>query len=161
MARSKGGCVFIGIQDYGQIDQTYSTNHRQSIINACGNKIIFNVDDPTSAKVSSDILSETEYIEMNKTRSMSVNDNRDGTTLAERTKKESLFLPAELMKLPDLTAIIRFKTYDPLITTFEYKDYPDKAPGFVMREDLLLKPSPKIEKPSPTGTCESMSPAVP
>jgi hypothetical protein len=98
---------------------------------------------------------------MNKTRSMSVNDNRDGTTLAERTKKESLFLPAELMKLPDLTAIIRFKTYDPLITTFEYKDYPDKAPGFVMREDLLLKPSPKIEKPSPTGTCESMSPAVP
>ena len=43
------------------------------------------------------------------------------------------------MKLPDLTAIVRFKTYDPLITTFKYKDYPDKAVGFVMRKDLLLK----------------------
>ncbi|MGO9145831.1 MAG: type IV secretion system DNA-binding domain-containing protein [Desulfomonilia bacterium] len=161
MARSKGGCVFIGIQDYGQIDQTYSTNHRQSIINACGNKIIFNVDDPTSAKISSDILSETEYVEMNKTRSMGVNDNRDGTTLAERTKRESLIMPAELMKLPDLTAIIRFKTYDPLITTFEHKDYPDKAPGFVMREDLLLKPKPKVHEPSPSRSGESMSPSVP
>jgi len=163
MARSKGGCVFIGIQDYGQIDQTYSVNHRQSIINACGNKIMFNVDDPISARVSTDILSETEYIEMNKTRSMGVNDNRDGTSLAERTKRESLFLPAELMKLPDLTAIVRFKSYDPLISTFKYKIYPDKAPEFVMRENLLLKPTPKVEKvekSSPAGEEESISQAV-
>jgi type IV secretory pathway TraG/TraD family ATPase VirD4 len=139
MARSKGGCVIIGIQDYGQIDQTYSSNHRQSIINACGNKIIFSVDDPTSAKISSEILSETEYVEMDKTRSMGVNDNRDGTTLAERTRRESLFLPAEIMQLPDLTAIVRFKTYDPLVTTFQYKTYPDRAEGFVLRADLLLK----------------------
>jgi type IV secretory pathway TraG/TraD family ATPase VirD4 len=157
MARSKGGCVFIGIQDYGQIDQTYSINHRQSIINACGNKIIFNVDDPTSAKVSSDILSETEYIEMNKTRSMGVNDNRDGTTLAERTRRESLFLPAELMKLPDLTAIVRFKTFDPLITTFKYKDYPDKTSGFVMRDDLLLKPRTNAHR----SVVEDMEPIAP
>ncbi len=141
MARSKGGCVIIGIQDYGQIDQTYSSNHRQSIINACGNKIIFSVDDPTSAKISSEILSETEYVEMDKTCSMGVNDNRDGTTLAERTRKESLFLPAEIMQLPDLTAIVRFKTYDPLVTTFQYKIYPERAEGFVLREDLLLKTS--------------------
>jgi len=158
MARSKGGCVFIGIQDYGQIDQTYSSNHRQSIINACGNKIIFNVDDPTSAKISSEILSETEYVEMNKTRSMGVNDNRDGTTLAERTRKESLFLPAEIMKLPDLTAIVRFKTYDPLITKFEYRDYPDKTEGFVLRKDLLLKS--KLTEPSPDIADEDVSPVV-
>jgi type IV secretory pathway TraG/TraD family ATPase VirD4 len=160
MARSKGGCVFIGIQDYGQIDQTYSVNHRQSIINACGNKIIFNVDDPTSAKVSSDILSETEYIEMNKTRSMGVNDNRDGTSLAERTKRESLIMPAELMKLPDLTAIVRFKAFDPLISTFKYKIYPDKAPVLVMRDDLLLKPNPKVKKPSPAEVEESILQAI-
>jgi hypothetical protein len=50
----------------------------------------------------------------------------------------TFFLPAEIMQLPDLTAIVRFKTYDPLITRFQYKNYPDKAEGFVLREDLLL-----------------------
>jgi hypothetical protein len=43
------------------------------------------------------------------------------------------------MQLPDLTAIVRFKTYDPLVTTFQYKTYSDKAEGFVLRADLLLK----------------------
>jgi type IV secretory pathway TraG/TraD family ATPase VirD4 len=159
MARSKGGCVIIGIQDYGQIDQTYSSNHRQSIINACGNKIIFSVDDPTSARISSEILSETEYMEMDKTRSMGVNDNRDGTTLAERTRRESLFLPAEIMQLPDLTAIVRFKTYDPLITKFKYKNYPDKAEGFVLREDLLLTTNNLNDQSEDMG--EDISVAIP
>jgi len=95
---------------------------------------------------------------MNKTRSMGVNDNRDGTTLAERTRKESLFLPAEIMKLPDLTAIVRFKTYDPLITKFEYRDYPDKTEGFVLRKDLLLKS--KLTEPSPDIADEDVSPVV-
>lgn len=36
LSRSKGGCVFIGIQDYGKIDKLCSREIRQSIVNACG-----------------------------------------------------------------------------------------------------------------------------
>ena len=138
LSRSKGGAVFIAIQDYGQIDRIYTRDHRQSIVNACGNGVTFALADPVSADISSAKLGETEYLDTETTRTMGVESLRDGTSLSERKKRERLFLPADIMDLEKLSAIVKFSTYDPVVSTFSFKEYPDRAPSFVMRPDLLL-----------------------
>jgi type IV secretory pathway TraG/TraD family ATPase VirD4 len=138
LSRSKGGAVFIAIQDYGQMDRIYTRDHRQSIVNACGNGVTFALSDPVSADISSAKLGDTEYLDTETTRTMGVESYRDGTSLSQRKKTERLFLPADIMDLAKLTAIVKFSTHDAVVSKFSYKEYPDLAPAFVMRPDLLL-----------------------
>jgi type IV secretory pathway TraG/TraD family ATPase VirD4 len=138
LSRSKGGCCFLGIQDYGQIDRIYSSDYRQSIVNACGNSVVFSLSDTVSAELSSRKLGETEYRETEKSHSMGPDIHRDGTNLAERKKREHLFLASDIMNLPDLTGIVRFANYHPIVSKFQYKDYPDISEAFVLRQDLLM-----------------------
>jgi type IV secretory pathway TraG/TraD family ATPase VirD4 len=138
LSRSKGGAVFIAIQDYGQIDRIYTKDHRQSIVNACGNGVTFALADPVSADISSAKLGETEYLDTETTRTMGVESYRDGTSLSQRKKRERLFLPADIMDLQKLTAVVKFSTHDPVVSKFPYKEYPNLAESFLMRPDLLL-----------------------
>jgi len=138
LSRSKGGSAFIAIQDYGQIDRLYSKDHRQSILNACGSGVVFSMADPVSAEISSSKLGEIEYFETETTHSMGVNTYRDGISLSERKKREKLFMPSELMDLEKLTAVVKFSDYDPVISKFFYKKYPNVAEAFAMRSDLRL-----------------------
>ncbi len=147
LSRSKGGAVFIAIQDYGQIDRIYTKDHRQSIVNACGNGVTFALSDPVSADISSAKLGETEYLDTETTRTMGVESYRDGTSLSERKKRERLFLPADIMDLDKLSAIVKFSNYDPVLSKFSYKQYPDCAESFVMRPDLLLADTLTTEEP--------------
>jgi len=137
-SRSKGGSILISIQDYGQLDKLYSKEHTQSILNSCGNFIVFAVDEQT-AEISSKKIGESEFMEVERTRSMGVADYRDGTSLSERKKKEYLFLPSDIMSLPDLTAIVRIKGYHPFVTRFNYKKYPDLFEWFKMRPEFRMK----------------------
>ena len=145
LSRSKGGAVFIAIQDYGQIDRIYTKDHRQSIVNACGSGVTFALSDPVSADISSAKLGETEYLDTETTRTMGVESYRDGTSLSERRKKERLFLPADVMDLEKLTAIVKFSGYDPVVSKFSYRPYPGRAESFVMRPDLLLTDTLALE----------------
>ena len=138
LSRSKGGCVFLGIQDIGQIDKLYSKEHRQSILNACGNTVIFSVADYESATICSQRIGETEYYETESSLSVGIQDFRDGTNYTQRKRKELLFLPADIQKLPELSAIVRFANNHSLISKFQFKHFPDLADPFEVREGLLL-----------------------
>lgn len=138
LSRSKGGAVFIGIQDIGQIEKLYSSSHRQSIVNACGNSVIFSVEDNDTARYCSDKTAETEYMTTEKTISMGVNDNRDGISLGLRPKKEPLFLPSDIKNLPDLTGIVKFSNYHYVLSEWQYQPYQEISSEFELREDLLL-----------------------
>ena len=140
-SRSKGGCVFLGIQDIGQLDVLYGRDLRKSIVNACGNAAIFAVGDPDNARFLSDKISDTEYSEMETSYSMGVEDFRDGTSLSQRKRKEPLFLPADIMRLPDMTAIVRFANHDHLISRFTYRSFADVNPRFELRDDLRMRAS--------------------
>jgi len=137
-SRSKGGCIFLGVQDIGQIDRLYGRDTRMSIVNACGNAVIFAVSDPDNARFLSARISDTEYTEMDRSFSMGVEDFRDGVNLSQRKRKEPLFLPADLMSLPDMTGIVKFANHDYLKTQLSYTAVRDVQRAFELRPDLLM-----------------------
>ncbi len=139
LSRSKGGAVFIGIQDKGQIDKIYSPEFSQSILNACGNSLIFRVADPMTAKYLSDRIGRTELLETDQTLSMGVADNRDGVSLMQRTREKDLVLPSEITNLRDLEAYLKIANYSITKIRFDYKRYPGSREPFVVRDDLLLE----------------------
>lgn len=139
LSRSKGGAVFIGIQDKGQIDKIYSPEFSQSILNACGNSLIFRVSDPTTAKYLSDRIGTTEVLETDQTLSMGVADNRDGVSLMQRSREKDLVLPSEIMNLHDLEAYLKIANYPITKIRFDYREYPESHDPFVVRDDLLLE----------------------
>ncbi len=138
LSRSKGGAVFLGIQDKGQIDKIYSPEISQSILNSCGSSIIFRVSDPVTAKYLSDRIGKTEILDVDQALSMGVSDNRDGVSLMQRTREKDLVLPSEIMNLRDLSAYIKMANYHITKVDFRYRGYPDKHEPFIVREDLLL-----------------------
>ena len=138
LSRSKGGAVFIGIQDKGQIDKIYSPEISQSILNACGNSIMYRVADPITAKYLSDRIGKIEVRETDQTLSMGVADNRDGVSLMQRTREKDLVLPSEITGLRDLEAYLKVANYSIAKIQFDYKKYPDRHEPFIVRDDLLL-----------------------
>lgn len=139
VSRSKGGSCWIGIQDTGQLDKIYTHSGRQTIVNACGNNLIFSVADPDTARFLSDKIGETEYIETEETHSMGVQDNRDGISLIRRKRTEKLILPAQIQNLKDLHGYLKISGYQYAAITLQRRDYPDVADPFICRPDLNLE----------------------
>jgi type IV conjugative transfer system coupling protein TraD len=138
LSRSKGGSVWVGIQDVGQIDKIYSKDLRQAIVNACGNSVLFSVADPDTAKFLSEKIGDTENLETEETYSMGPSEFRDGVSLARRRKRETLVLPSELMGLPDLTAYLKVGGLPLTKTRLRFQGHPVRGPAFLLREDLRL-----------------------
>jgi len=149
LSRSKGGSVFLGIQDFGQLDKLYSREYRQSIVNACGNSMIFSVTDSVSAKLCSERIGETEYMESKQSLSIGIDDSKSGANISDQKQKEFLLMPSEIMNLPELSAIVKFSGYQPVISKFIYKDFPDKADAFVLKKEFNLN---KINEKSQVKT---------
>lgn len=137
-ARSKGGSVWLGIQDIGQIDRIYQQNLRQSISNACGTSVMFAVSDSETAKYASGRCGEQEYLEGEESQSMGPEDHRDGITIAKRKKRDPLVLPSEFLNLPDLTAYLKVPNYDLTKTIFRWKAYEAKTEPIVVRPELMM-----------------------
>jgi len=119
LSRSKGGSVWLGIQDLGQIDKIYGEPLRQAIVNACGTAAIFSVSDPKTARFLSTKIGETEFLETEETYSMGVDDHRDGLSLMQRRKVEPLILPSEIMQLKDLELFLQIPNYGLTRTSLE------------------------------------------
>jgi type IV conjugative transfer system coupling protein TraD len=138
LSRSKGGSVWLGIQDVGQIDHIYGEYLRQAIVNACGTAGIFSVSDPKTAKFLSTKIGETEFLETEETYSMGVADNRDGVSLMRRRKVESLILDSEIMLLKDLELFLQIPNYHMTRTQLIRKPFPVIAKALQFRPDLDL-----------------------
>jgi len=68
LSRSKGGSVWLGIQDIGQVDKIYGRELRQAIFNACGTNLFFAANDPDTCKFLSDAIGDVRYIDSEETR---------------------------------------------------------------------------------------------
>jgi type IV secretory pathway TraG/TraD family ATPase VirD4 len=137
--RSKGACVFIGIQDDGQTEKIYTPQIRKSIDNACGSRITFALTGETAEKEARYNIGETEIMEMQRSMSMGPHDMRDGISLGENKKKELMMLPSEISNLPDLRALVRLKNYDFVISDWSWEPAKQIHEPFVLRKDLLLE----------------------
>ena len=138
LSRSKGGCCFLGVQDFGQIEKLYGREHKQSIVNACGNSVTFALSDYDNAKYASNKLGETEYSEVTQSLSMGVLSYRDGVNLSEHKKKEVMILPSEISDLEALTSYVRFRGYNAVKSKFTYKHYNDVNKSIELVDKLLM-----------------------
>jgi len=139
LGRSKKVSCYLGTQSFGQIEALYGRAHKESIINACGNKAIFSMADSVSAKYCSDLIGEAESIRTEKSFSTG-SDYREGAALTYRNTTEPILLPSEIMDLKDLECIVKFANYSPVKSKLHYTEYPKNNDGFIMRSDLKFQP---------------------
>lgn len=136
LSRSKGGSVFIGIQDIGNIEQIYGRELRQTIVNACGNSIIFAVEDPDTAEFLSKKIGDTEYYET--MESTSLNKNSRTVSNQEEKRNERIMLASEIQQIKDKTAIIKIANVGTSVTSFNYVSWSNMVPSFIESKHLLL-----------------------
>ncbi|ETR71249.1 MAG: Sigma 54 interacting domain protein [Candidatus Magnetoglobus multicellularis str. Araruama] len=98
LGRSYKCACFLGIQDIAQIDNVYGSDNRKTMLNSCGNWLIFGVSDYDTAKVCSNRIGEIEYYEIEKSYQI----GKKGGSASRRKKREFLVLPSELQTMSDL-----------------------------------------------------------
>ncbi|MEN8236239.1 MAG: type IV conjugative transfer system coupling protein TraD [Pseudomonadota bacterium] len=105
--RKYGGCILAGIQDIPQIKDIYGNNGAQTILNQCNTKVFFRSTDPETCRYISQALGEREQIETSENLSYGANTTRDGVSLSETKRVESIVLPTEVSQLQDLQCYIK------------------------------------------------------
>lgn len=146
LSRSYGGCVYIGIQDVGQIDSIYTKELRQAIVNAAATQVVFALSDPDAAEFAARKIGKREVIESRDVNSMGVLDNRDGLSINQQKLTQDLIMPAEIIGLQPLKAYLRFPGYDTCMIKLKPKNYQEVAASFILRDDL------DISKDKPVST---------
>jgi type IV secretory pathway TraG/TraD family ATPase VirD4 len=136
-SRSKGGAVFIGVQDIAQIDRIYKREARTSILNSASNRVIFNCKDYDTAKFLSLDIGETEYFERMESQSLAMS-NGDRINTSRQRRKEPLVTTENIQSLPDLSAYISIGHYDLTLSKFKYKNIDTVAQAFIQRHNLDL-----------------------
>ena len=144
LSRSKGGGVWIGVQDVGQIDRLYGPHGRQTIVNACGTSVHFSVADPDTAEFVSKKIGDTRYKSIEEVHSIGVTDFKDGISLQPRDKTERLVMPSDLQNLPDLECFIKIPGHFLVRTKLTYKLYKDKHIPFFLREGFEMDNVEKV-----------------
>lgn len=136
-SRSKGGAIFIGVQDIGQIDKIYKKETRTTILNSAANRIIFNCKDHDTARFFSKEIGETEYYEATESKSLGVGKG-DRINASRQRRKEALVTPEDIQSLPDLSAFISIGHHDITLSKFKYRKLKKKAEAFIQRPELDL-----------------------
>jgi type IV secretory pathway TraG/TraD family ATPase VirD4 len=139
LSRSKGGSVWLGIQDLGQIDRLYHRDVRQTIVNACGNTAVFALADPETQAYVSRLIGEVEYEDPDLHHSIA--DAAQGSFgIRRQVKTAPLIMPSELQSLPDLTCLIRTSRSSGVWarTMLAYRPRPTRTDAFKPLPHLVL-----------------------
>ena len=136
-SRSKGGSVFIGVQDIGQLDRIYKKDTRTTILNSASNRIMFNCKDHDTAKFFSLDIGETEYYEDMESQSLGTSAG-DRVNTSRQRRKEALVTPEDIQSLPDLNAFVSIGHYDVTLSKWKYKKLDKIGRAFIQRANLDL-----------------------
>jgi type IV secretory pathway TraG/TraD family ATPase VirD4 len=136
-SRSKGGAVFIGVQDIGQLDKLYKKETRTTILNSASNRIVFNCKDHDTAKFFSDDIGKVEFYENMESQSLGMNKG-DRINTNRQLRTENLVMTEDIQSLPDLHAFVSIGHHDITLSKWKYKKFKKQQVAFVPREDLDL-----------------------
>ncbi|WP_293351579.1 MULTISPECIES: type IV secretion system DNA-binding domain-containing protein [unclassified Microcoleus] len=95
--REDGFVGILGYQNMAQLEKFYGKDLARAIIGGTAHKIIFNPQDPESAKVFADYLGEEEI--SFRSKSTSTGKSGNSTSYGEQTNKKYLLEPAQFLKL--------------------------------------------------------------
>lgn len=110
-AREDGFCGILGYQNLSQLEDTYSKEVARAIFGGTANKVIFNPQDPESAKTFADYLGEFEVQFKSKSKSTSPKSGSSQST-SDHHQKRHLLEPAQFLKLNVGRAVIINPAYE-------------------------------------------------
>jgi type IV secretory pathway TraG/TraD family ATPase VirD4 len=96
--REDGLCTVLGFQNLVQMEKMYGKDLARAIVGGCATKVIFNPQDPESAKLFSDYLGLKEVKFKQKSRGRS--SGKANTNISEQIQTKPLFEPSDFLQLP-------------------------------------------------------------
>ncbi|MBA3814820.1 MAG: type IV secretion system DNA-binding domain-containing protein, partial [Alphaproteobacteria bacterium] len=135
-ARKYGGCILAGFQSKPQLEEIYSRNGAESMLDLFNTKLFFRCTEPSSQAWISKVLGDKEEAEPTENISYGANSTRDGVSLSRQTRQKPLVLPAEFSQLKDLECYIKLPG-----------DYPCTKLQMAYQKAASLKTEPFLLKP--------------
>lgn len=105
--RRYGGCFVLSFQDLHQLDVLYGSQMAKAFGGLTGTKLVFRMDS-YGAKQMSDLFGEQEILEPSESISFGAHQMREGISLTDQQKVRPLISPADLMKLDNFEAFLKF-----------------------------------------------------
>lgn len=138
LSRSKGGSLWIGVQDTGRIKEVYGKDIAETLVNNCNTLIAFRVLSPDTAEYLSKAMAEREKSKVEESHSRGPEDMKDGESISRKEHMEKIVLPGEISTLPDLTAYIKIKHLNPAKIVIPLKIYEPKNEIMQLRDEVIL-----------------------
>lgn len=98
-ARSRGGCGWVALQDFGLFKDTYGKDIYETVINNFNRVIIFHLNGHDVTEQMSKFLGDQQYLRQMSNSSMSPKDLGDRKQLNSQDSREPTVLPAEFQAL--------------------------------------------------------------
>lgn len=105
-SRKFGGCVVTAFQDIHQLRSIYGRDEAEALLAMYNTNICYRTKCPDTAHWMSRLTGQREIIEQREGFSYGANDIRDGVSVHQEKRKESLILDTEFLKLNDREAYI-------------------------------------------------------
>ena len=134
-SRQFGGCFVLGVQVASALRDLYGRNGAETISGLCGTRVVFAAPDRDTAQWSADSLGRSEIEEVAEGVSYGADPYRDGVTLTPKRELQSLALPSEITRLPNLTGYLKLPGPFPVARIeLDYVKRPKHALRFVLRK---------------------------
>jgi len=114
--RKFGGRCVLGFQSIAQVSSTYGNGDARTIVENCGNTLIFRCsasEGGGTSRFASQLIGDREIVRRQTTRSrdrmgfFSNNGLRRSTQISQQHVREAAIMPSELEQLPDLTGYLK------------------------------------------------------
>ncbi len=96
--REDGLCTVLGFQNIVQLEEIYGKGWARAILGACATKIIFNPQDPESAKFFCELFDDKEVTYQQKSKS--TGKGGGSHSISEQVQTRKLIAPGEMLSLP-------------------------------------------------------------
>lgn len=142
--RKTGFRVVVGIQNYEQVQQIYGREGAITITNNLSNKVIMRANDGATGERQSKLIGDARFRVTKVSRTAGEKSSLSTSAGDETTR---IVLPAEIINLEDLTALVHFAGEE----AWHFTKLPIYAPGEWDADRLVEAQQPPKMLPAPVG----------
>jgi type IV conjugative transfer system coupling protein TraD len=136
-ARAFGGAMVLGIHSFEKLVEVYGAQGARNLASLARTKLILATADLDTAEQCARYIGNREVRQMDEAYSYGYNNTRDASTLTPRKQVEPLVIADDITNLPAMHGFVKFPDGFPAARILlEWKNYPQIAPGFVLRPDI-------------------------
>lgn len=147
--RGYGACVVSGIQLVSQHYEKYGKEAGETLLGLHSTLIAYRTKEPTSAEFMSKAFGNRIARQINRSRTISANDDRDQITLTEQRTKEALLIEGDFIGLPTLQAYMSSPDRPTVLVKFtpssrrpggtdEWRDADGLPLSYALRDDITI-----------------------